>query len=153
MRTIFRKEALRKRGQDPREMAPNRVPLALRYEYDPHKPIHLQEIHPIVKVLDRQAKIEDKRYRNHDQFIPKPWMAPNVFLPAYLEVSYRSCTGCFVRKPHVKRDGLMEIPSPYTADILERAGMYYTRFGRRSEKRQSGYRGYKLFWNKRKIRT
>jgi hypothetical protein len=153
MRTTYRKEALRKRGEDPGIADPHRVHVALRFEYDPERPIHLQETHPIVKTLDRQARMEDKRYRNHEQFFPKPWMAPNVFLPAYLEVSYRSCTGCFVRKPHIKKDGLMEIPSPFPAEIHERAGMYYTRFGRRAEKKQSGYKGYKLFWNKRKLKT
>ena len=83
--------------------------------------------------------------------MPKPYMAPNVFLPAYLEVSYRSCTGCFVRMPQVKRNGKMEIPSPYGPDIHEQAGMYYARFAKKALK--GGYRGYRLFWSKNKRRT
>ena len=153
LRDELREQAFLSRGMNPNDAKPNKIPLANRYDYDPHTPIHLQPVHPIFKILDRQAGREDRYYRKNDQFIPKPWMAPNVFLPAYLEVSYRSCTGCFVRKPHIKKDGLMEIPSPYPVDIHERAGMYYTRFGRRADRRQSGFSGYELFWTKRKVKT
>jgi len=153
LRNKFRKLAIRARGENPAALIPDPIPLADRYEFDPYKPVHLQGTHPIFKVLDEEARQEELHHRLHEQFIPKPWMAPSVFLPAYLEVSYRSCTGCFVRKPHIKKDGLMEIPSPYAADLHERAGMYYTRFGRRADKSKTGHGPYKLFWNKRKIRT
>lgn len=90
-------------------------------------------------------------FQRNDAFRPKPFMAPNVYLPAYLEVSYRSCTGCFVRMPQVKKDGKTEIPSPYQPWVHEQAGMYYTRFAKKALK--GGYRGYKLFWSKNKRRT
>lgn len=91
-------------------------------------------------------------FQRTQQFEPKPFMAPMVWLPAYLEVSYRSCTGCFVRLPQIKKDGLMEIPSPYPHDVHRSAGSYYTRYGRGVLRRQRGYRGYRLYWSKNKQR-
>jgi len=101
-------------------------------------------------LLDKEAQEEEEEFQKYHRFIPKPFMAPNVFLPAYLEVSYRSCTGCFVRLPQLKKDGLMDIPSPYPPEVHERAAMFYARYGHGKERRQSGYRGYRLFANKRK---
>ena len=83
--------------------------------------------------------------------MPKPFMAPNIYLPPYLEVSYRSCTGCFVRMPQIKKDGLAEIPSPYPEIVHEQTGMYYTRYAKKALK--GGSRGYKLFRSKDKRRT
>lgn len=145
-----RVSALAKRGQKLEDVLPKLPPLSHLYEYNPYLPILGQGTHPIFRILDDQARREEAQYKK-ERFIPKPFMAPNVFLPAYLEVSYRSCTGCFVRLPHIKNDGLMEIPSPFPADIHERAGMFYVTHGRLAN-RQSGFRGYKLYRHNKKIR-
>lgn len=149
----LRETHLKQAGGSLEEVLPSRPPRSPLYEYDPYEPVHKQGIHPIFALLDKQARIEERQFLRNRQFIPKPFMTPNVFLPAYLEVSYRSCTGAFVRLPHIKKDGLMEIPSPYPTSVHERASMFYARYGRRVDRRQSGYRGYRLFWNKRNRRT
>ena len=148
--TSLRSLFLKKSGKTLEEVLPVRPPQSHLYEYNPYEPITTQGIHPIFRFLDDQARKEEHHWQKHQRFIPKPFMAPNVFLPAYLEVSYRSCTGCFVRLPQIKRDGLMEVPSPYPAQVHERAGMYYTRYGRGVIRRQHGFRGYRLFWSKKK---
>jgi small subunit ribosomal protein S4 len=140
---------LRKQGLSLENILRQRPPYSDMFEYDPYMPIEQQGRHPMYNFLDKQAQREENYFRSHEKFSPKPFMAPNVFLPAYLEVSYRSCTGCFVRLPQIKRDGSMEIPSPFPPDVHERAGMFYSRYGRGVIRRQRGYRGYKLLWNKR----
>jgi hypothetical protein len=152
IRDQARRMAWIRRGKNPDDLAQTRPPQSHLWEINPYEPVHLQTDHAIFQFLDKQARKEERWFRKNEQFIPKPFMAANVFLPAYLEVSYRSCTGCFVRKPHIKKDGLMEVPSPYPADVHHRAGMYYSKYGRRDDI-SSGYGKYKLFWNKRKVRT
>lgn len=141
-----RAAALEKRGQSLAQVKPKPPPGTELYEFNPYIPVFDQGSHPILQFLDREARKEDATYRNQQRFIPKPFMASNVFLPAYLEVSYRSCTGCFVRLPQTKKDGFMEIPSPYPADIHERAGMWYLGRGRLRMK-DRGSRMYRQFWN------
>jgi hypothetical protein len=141
-----RAAALERRGQSLEDVKPIPPPGTELYEYNPYIPIFDQGPHPLLKTLDRQARKEDAVYQRAQRFIPKPFTAANVFLPAYLEVSYRSCTGCFVRLPQIKRDGIMEIPSPFPAAVHERAGMYYVGRGRLKMQR-SGFRRYKQFWH------
>jgi len=138
---------LKKQHRTLESVRPIRPAYSQFFEYNPYTPVSLQGQHPIFRLLDDQARAEEREYQKREKFVPKPFMAPMVWLPAYLEVSYRSCTGCFVRFPQIKKDGLMEVPSPFPHDIHMRAGMYYTKFGRRNIRRQSGYRGYRLFWN------
>ena len=141
-----RAAALERRGQSLEDVKPL-PPLGTElYEYNPYIHILDQGSHPILQILDPQARKENALFNKTKRFIPKPFMAPNVFLPAYLEVSYRSCTGCFVRLPQIKKDGIMEIPSPFPADVHERAGMYYVGRGRLKMQR-SGSRRYRQFWN------
>lgn len=139
---------LQNQGRSVTEVQSPRLPSAERFEYSPYIPIALQGQHPIIRLLDDEAKKEEEDFQKKDVFVPKPYMSPNVFLPAYLEVSYRSCTGCFVRMPQVKKDGKMEIPSPYAPDIHEQTGMFYARFAKKASQR--GYTKYKLFQSKRR---
>jgi hypothetical protein len=141
----LRAAAIRTRGSSLKSTTPQGTPLSTLYEYNPHVPVALQETHPLLKILDDEAREEDRQWRLTKQFQPKPFMTPNIFLPAYLEVSYWSCTGCFVRLPHVKKDGRMEIPSPFPPEVHARAGMFYARFGRRVELQKHGFRGYRHF--------
>jgi hypothetical protein len=146
----FREVFLRKNGKRLHNVLPVRPPLSHLYEYNPYTPVHQQGMSPIFQFLDKQAQREEKKYQREHKFIPKPFMAPQIYLPAYLEVSYRSCTGCFVRLPQIKKDGMMEIPSPFPPDVHMRAAMFYTRYGRGVIRRQRGYRGYRLYWSKQR---
>ena len=44
-----------------------------------------------------------------------PYASPWLFIPAYIEVSFLTCTGIYVRHP-TARPGYSEIPTPYDAD-------------------------------------
>ncbi len=48
-------------------------------------------------------------------FTLPPFAAPHIFIPAYLEVSFKTCTAVYVRHP-TARVGYSEIPSPWDAD-------------------------------------
>jgi len=150
--TARRSLYLKKQGKNLESVLPVRPAHSHRFEYSPYTPIEVQGTHPIFRLLDDQARAEEREFQRYEKFNPKPFMAPMVWLPAYLEVSYRSCTGCFVRFPQIKKDGLMEIPSPYPENVHMRAGMFYTRYGRGVWRRQRGYRGYRLYWSKNKQR-
>lgn len=43
------------------------------------------------------------------------WASPWIFIPAYLEVSFKTCSAVYVRHP-TARPQYSEIPSPYDAD-------------------------------------
>ncbi len=47
-------------------------------------------------------------------FLP-PYASPWLFIPAYIEVSFSTCTAIYVRHP-TARPGYSEIPTPYDAD-------------------------------------
>jgi len=142
----LRTQVLQDRGQDLQDLLPKRPDYSHVFEYNPFEPILRQGRHPLLVLLDARARREDEVYQK-TRFIPKPFMAPNVYLPAYLEVSYRSCTGAFVRYPHIKRDSGMEIPSPFAPDVHERAGLYYATRGR-YRKQGVGFRGYRKYYNR-----
>jgi hypothetical protein len=143
---------LRKQGIALESILRLRPPQSQRFEYSPYTSVEQQGIHPLFQLLDDEARREERQFQRHEKFTPKPVLGPPGVLPASLEVSYRSCTGCFVRLPQIKRDGLMEIPSPFPPEIHMRAGMFYTKYGRGVIRRQRGYRGFKLFWNKKQNR-
>ena len=46
--------------------------------------------------------------------LPK-YASPWLFIPAYIEVSFKTCSGIYVRHP-TARPGYSEIPTPYDAD-------------------------------------
>ncbi|KAG4305376.1 hypothetical protein PORY_000932 [Pneumocystis oryctolagi] len=50
-------------------------------------------------------------------FIPRPFMSPFAFVPAYLEVSYLTCSGIYLRHPIFQPDK-SEIPSPFPPGIF-----------------------------------
>lgn len=57
-----------------------------------------------------------------------PFASPFLFLPAYMEVSYQTCSFVYVRHP-TARPGYSEIPTPYDADgdVIRRAWEWYAR--------------------------
>jgi len=48
-------------------------------------------------------------------FCLPPYASPWLFIPAYIEVSFLTCTAIYVRHP-TARPGYSEIPTPYDAD-------------------------------------
>jgi len=48
-------------------------------------------------------------------FLPPDFSTPFIFIPAYLEVSFPSCSAIYLRHP-TARPGYSEIPTPYDAD-------------------------------------
>lgn len=43
------------------------------------------------------------------------YAAPWIFIPAYLEASFATCSAIYVRHP-MAREGYSELPTPYDAD-------------------------------------
>ncbi|KIY62150.1 alpha-L RNA-binding motif-containing protein [Cylindrobasidium torrendii FP15055 ss-10] len=58
--------------------------------------------------------------------------SPWLFIPAYIEVNFATCSAVYVRHP-TARPGYSEIPTPYDAagDVIRFAWEYYTQMGRR----------------------
>jgi hypothetical protein len=50
-----------------------------------------------------------------DGFQLPEYASPFVFIPAYMEVSFGTCSGIYVRHPSA-RPGYSEIPTPFDAD-------------------------------------
>lgn len=61
-------------------------------------------------------------------FHPPPYSAPFMFIPAYLEVSFPSCSAIYLRDP-TARPGYSEVPTPFDADgeIVRLAWEWYSR--------------------------
>ncbi|KAI6044549.1 hypothetical protein EDC04DRAFT_3105841 [Pisolithus marmoratus] len=57
-----------------------------------------------------------------------PYASPFIFLPAYAEVSFHTCSAVYVRHP-TARPGYSEIPTPYDADgeIVRLAWEWYSK--------------------------
>lgn len=57
-----------------------------------------------------------------------PYASPFIFVPAYLEVSYATCSVIYVRHP-TARPGYSEIPTPYDADgeVVRLAWEWYSK--------------------------
>lgn len=76
---------------------------------------------------------EDKLSEKDQPFIPKPYMSPFAFVPVYLEVSYLTCSGIYLRHPKSWL-GISEIPSPYPPDIHSLVHSYYIKRRKRNIK-------------------
>ena len=61
-------------------------------------------------------------------FYLPPYASPFIFLPAYAEVSFQTCSAAYVRHP-TARPGYSEIPTPYDADgeIVRLAWEWYAK--------------------------
>ena len=62
-----------------------------------------------------RAEEERERANELTPFNLPPYAAPFVFIPAYIEVNFLTCSAIFVRRP-TARYNYSEIPSPYEAD-------------------------------------
>lgn len=64
------------------------------------------------------AKAHASASKTPDDLTPfhlPPYASPFIFLPAYAEVSFQTCSAVYVRHP-TARPGYSEIPTPYDAD-------------------------------------
>lgn len=61
------------------------------------------------------ATNESSSNGNGTYFTLPPYAAPHLFIPAYIEPSFKTCSAVYVRHP-TARAGYSEIPSPYDAD-------------------------------------
>lgn len=73
----------------------------------------------------------DSRPKGVKSFNLPDFAAPFIFVPAYLEVSYPTCSAIYVRHP-TAGPGYSEIPTPYAADgeIVRLAWEWYQKSGR-----------------------
>lgn len=57
-----------------------------------------------------------------------PYASPFIFIPAYAEVSFPTCSAIYVRHP-TARPGYSEIPTPYDADgeVIRLAWEWYSK--------------------------
>jgi hypothetical protein len=62
---------------------------------------------------------ETKSYKRREQpltpFHLPPYASPHIFIPAYIEPSFSTCSAVYVRHP-TARPGYSEIPTPFDAD-------------------------------------
>jgi hypothetical protein len=68
------------------------------------------------------------RNRHLTPFNLPPYASPHIFIPAYIEPSFATCSAIFVRHP-TARPGYSEIPTPYDADgeIVRLAWEWYAK--------------------------
>ncbi len=57
---------------------------------------------------------------------PRPYLAPFVFIPRYLEVNQNICAAVYLRHP-VARPGSAEVPTPFPPPISQLAHNWYLR--------------------------
>lgn len=74
------------------------------------------------------AKGEDGSTNGHTQFSLPDYATPFIFIPAYLEVSFPTCSTVYLRHP-TARPGYSEIPTPYDADgeVVRLAWEWYSK--------------------------
>jgi ribosomal protein S4 len=88
----------------------------------------------IKAVFERRAELKRKERENPvdprkpyaTPWRPRPWMAPFVFIPKYLEVNQNICSAVYLRHP-VARPGNAEVPSPFPQEINQLAFTWYLR--------------------------
>jgi len=71
--------------------------------------------HPSKEVSSAIAKKVDGSASGHTPFHLPDYATPFIFVPAYLEVSFSTCSTVYLRHP-TARPGYSEIPTPYDAD-------------------------------------
>ena len=75
-----------------------------------------------------QSLAEERPTEKLTPFYLPPYASPFIFLPAYAEVSFPTCSAVYVRHP-TARPGYSEIPTPYDADgeIVRLAWEWYSK--------------------------
>jgi hypothetical protein len=69
-----------------------------------------------------------RRQARQPRFRLPSYASPFIFIPAYLEVSFSTCSAIYLRHP-TARPGYSEIPTPYDADgeLVRLAWEWYAR--------------------------
>ena len=84
-----------------------------------------KESEDMIPVLTGQPWAKNKTLT---PFILPQYAAPFIFIPAYIEPSFKTCSAVYVRHP-TARPGYSEIPTPYDADgeVVRLAWEYYAK--------------------------
>lgn len=79
-----------------------------------------------------RSSLKTKKELPGRPFTVPDYAAPFLFVPAYLEVSFATCSAIYVRHP-TARPGYSEIPTPYDADgeVMRLTWEFYKNVGRR----------------------
>lgn len=74
-----------------------------------------------------------------------PYSAPFLFLPAYIEANFATCSAIYVRHP-TARPGYSEIPTPYDADgeVIRFAWEWYSKVRPRTPRKNSRWKSPEL---------
>ncbi|KAF9515365.1 hypothetical protein BS47DRAFT_1376270 [Hydnum rufescens UP504] len=74
-----------------------------------------------------------------------PYSAPFLFLPAYIEANFTTCSAVYVRHP-TARPGYSEIPTPYDADgeVMRFAWEWYSKVRPRAPRKNSVWKSPEL---------
>ena len=83
------------------------------------------------------AKNTDGSANGHTPFHLPGYATPFIFIPAYLEVSFPTCSTIYLRHP-TARPGYSEIPTPYDADgeVVRLAWEWYSKVRPRMRSRR-----------------
>lgn len=78
--------------------------------------------------INGYAQIEKPDPKRDTPFFLPHYASPHLFIPAYMEVSFSTCSAVYVRHP-TARPGYSEIPTPYDADgtIIRYAWEWYVK--------------------------
>jgi ribosomal protein S4 len=96
-------------------------PAAIRFLQEPKtESSELSESSPSTKVASTTSSLTP--------FNLPPYASPFIFIPAYAEVSFSTCSAIYVRHP-TARPGYSEIPTPYDADgeVIRLAWEWYSK--------------------------
>ena len=74
------------------------------------------------------AENTDRSISGHAPFHLPDYATPFIFIPAYLEVSFPTCSTVYLRHP-TARPGYSEVPTPYDADgeVVRLAWEWYSK--------------------------
>jgi ribosomal protein S4 len=91
----------------------------------------------ISKDAPKRHSVSQLVVRNLTPFNPPPYASPHLFIPAYIEPSFATCSAIFVRHP-TARPGYSEIPTPYDADgeVVRLAWEWYAKVRSRIRSRR-----------------
>lgn len=83
---------------------------------------------PESKYQQKRASATPSSSSTGHQLALPDYAAPFIFIPAYLEVSFVTCSAVYVRDPTARKDH-SELPSPYDADgeLMRLAWEWYAR--------------------------
>lgn len=96
-------------------------------ETDPDEEVDPDAL-PSGDVEPSTTKGAERPANDQTQFQLPDYATPFIFIPAYLEVSFPTCSAVYLRHP-TARSGYSEIPTPYDADgeVIRLAWEWYAK--------------------------